>query len=129
MRIGIDFDGTIATDNFPDVGEPVPHAFDVMKQWESDGHQLVLWTVRSGPALEKAIQFIWDNDVKLYAVNRVPGQLKYSSSPKAHCHIFVDDKAVGCPLVYPKRGAPYVDWPEVEKAVIDEVKRRTLPWP
>ena len=49
-------------------------------------------------------------------MNRNPEQGTWSESPKAHCNIYIDDAALGCPLVYPADGSrPYVDWVKVEK--------------
>ena len=121
MRIGIDFDGTLAKDAFPNVGEEIPYAFSTLKRWQKEGHQLVLWTVRSGSPLDDAVDFIRRKGIDLYGINAVPGQEEHSTSPKIHCDIYVDDKAIGCPLTVPERGKPYVDWLEVEVKVFSKL--------
>jgi len=53
----IDFDGTIAEHSYPAIGEPVPHAFETMKQWQKEGALLILFTMRSGKELADAVNF------------------------------------------------------------------------
>ncbi len=70
-------------------------------------------------ALADAVAFLEDNGVKLFAVNRNPAQDEWTTSPKVYGHVYIDDMAVGCPLVHPKKfKRPCVDWskvgPEVE---------------
>lgn len=38
----------------------------------------------------------------------------------AYGHIMIDDKAVGCPLVYGKHKSPYVDWIKI-RTILDEM--------
>lgn len=53
MRIGVDFDGTLATYdgwNGPaDLGEPIPAMVDRVKKWLADGEQVVIVTARVYP--------------------------------------------------------------------------------
>ena len=50
--------------------------------------------------------------IRLWGVNVNPDQDTWSTSPKAHCNVFIDDKALGCPLIYDVKGKkkPFVDW-------------------
>tara|TARA_R100001244_G_scaffold31540_1_gene30202 strand:+ start:1666 stop:2103 length:438 start_codon:yes stop_codon:yes gene_type:complete len=134
MIIGIDFDGTIVEHAFPLVGKAVPHALRVMKRLLANDHQLILWTMRSDiPAdsdlslvrenvteaqstLDDALAYLMVNDVGLFGVNENPDQDDWSSSPKAYCHIYIDDAALGCPLMQPvKEKRPFVDWLAIEQ--------------
>ena len=47
MFIAIDFDGTIVDHRFPEIGKPVPGAFEWMKKFKEAGAKLILWTMRS----------------------------------------------------------------------------------
>ncbi len=113
MIYAIDFDGTIVTHEFPQIGKPVPYALDHMRLLIKSGCQIILWTMRSGDLLDAAVQYLEDNGIELWGVNENPDQ-DWSESPKAYAHRYIDDAAVGCPLIYPDDGGrPYVDWPKL----------------
>jgi len=119
MFICVDFDGTIVDHRFPDIGEPVPGAVKWMKRLNKYGAKLILYTMRSDSkmfktALTDAKKYLLDNGVELYAVNNNPTQEDWTTSPKVHANIYVDDSAFGCPLIQPKGfNRPCVDWEEV----------------
>ncbi len=137
MLIAVDFDGTIAEHEFPDIGPAVPGAFKWMKAWQDAGAKLILWTMRSdgrsgegadnGPVLTQAIDFCRANGVEFHAHNENPAQKSWSQSPKCYAHIYVDDAAFGCPLRSSgKYGARLmVDWEVVGPAVLAILKERT----
>ena len=133
MYIAIDFDGTIADYRFPEIGEPVPGAFDWMQQFRQAGATLILWTVRSdgeryGPVLTEAKQFCEDQGVKFLYVNEGPE--KISSSNKVFANLYIDDSAFGCPLIENPRkgGKPYVDWDQVGPAVLKQIRPPRSPF-
>ena len=122
MVIAIDFDGTIARHRYPDLGAPVPGAFEWMQRWQAAGAKLMLWTMRhdsekEGPVLTDAVRFCRENGVEFWAVNENPQQ-DWSGSHKQYANVYVDDAAFGCPLVTPPSGRPYVDWSVVGPAVM-----------
>lgn len=124
MFIAVDFDGTIAEHEYPDIGPPVPGAFDWMKRWQAGGAKLILWTMRSdsdrdGPTLTRAVEFCRANGVEFFAVNGNPTQAAWTTSPKCYAHHYVDDAAVGCPLRENRRAGkrPMVDWDAVGPAI------------
>ncbi len=113
--IAIDFDGTIAEHEFPEIGKPVPGAFEWMKRFQDFGAKLILWTMRSdgqqsGPVLTQAVEFCRQHGIEFEHINENPQD--WTTSPKAYAHIYVDDAACGCPLRgNPKLGSrPFVDW-------------------
>lgn len=128
--IGVDFDGTVVEHEFPEIGAPVPGAFVWLKRWQEAGAKLILWTMRSdgrtgtgkenGPVLTDAVEFCRKHGVEFWGVNENPTQKSWTCSPKAYCHIYVDDAAFGCPLRENMRlgGRPYVDWSEVGPRVL-----------
>ncbi len=119
MIIAIDFDGTIVTHEYPEIGTPVPGALDVMKQWQEHGHQLILWTMRSGDKLTEAIHYLNMNGIVLYGANINPTQSKWTDSPKAYAQVYIDDTTAGCPLIYPAFGRAYVDWKKIGEMYSD----------
>lgn len=113
--IAIDFDGTIAEHAyFPDIGDPVPEAFEYMRKFQEMGARLILWTMRSpnnrgDDALNPAVDFCRRRGVTFWGINHNPDQW-WSDSPKAYADLLIDDSAVGCPLIHPPGRRPYVDW-------------------
>ena len=112
--IGVDFDGTIVKHAYPDIGEPVPYAIDSLKDLAAAGHRILLWTMRDGDRLMDALRYLHGEGVELWAANTNPDQ-SWSDSPKAYCHVYIDDAALGCPLIEDEDGGrPYVDWGAVQ---------------
>lgn len=131
MFIAIDFDGTCVTHEYPIVGQDIG-AIPVLKRLVKEGHQLILYTMRSnvpslkgngkdiidvvaGNYLQDAVQWFEDNGISLFGVNTNPTQKSWTSSPKAYAHLYIDDAALGTPLIYSDGCRPFVDWQEVEK--------------
>lgn len=104
MIIGIDFDGTCVTHDFPKIGKDIG-AVPVLKELVANGHKLILFTMRSdkedvstddyeinnqsGKYLSEAVQWFKDNDIPLYGINENPGQKSWTDSPKPYCHIYI----------------------------------------
>lgn len=113
MIIAIDFDGTCVKHKYPKIGEDIG-AVPVLKEFVKRGHKLVLNTMRSGFELSEAVNWFKERDIELYGVNENPTQKSWTSSPKVYANIYIDDAALGCPLVRNEREA-YVDWKEIAK--------------
>lgn len=116
MIIGIDFDGTVCTHSYPFIGNDIG-AIPVLRKLVDKKHKLILFTMRSnkgGTTLTDAVNWFKENNIPLYGVNSNPSQWNWTSSPKPYCNLYIDDAALGCPLVYGKHDRPYVDWIKVE---------------
>ena len=113
MIIAIDFDGTIVKWKYPEIGKPVPRAFRAMKKLQAEGNYLILLSMRKTELLNAAIDFCRKHGVVFWAINCCPTQISWTDSNKIHAGAYIDDYAVGCPLIYPKNGHPYVNWPEI----------------
>ncbi len=107
MIICVDFDGTIVHHKYPAVGGFVLGALYTLKHLTREGHKLILWTMRDTELLNNAVNICKDNGVKFWGINKNPDQ-NWSTSPKAHHDLLIDDRALGCPLI----GAS-VDWKSV----------------
>lgn len=137
MTIGIDFDGTVVTHEFPRIGKDIG-AVPVLKELVDNYHKLILYTMRgTNPDgllpnhLKEAVDWFRERGVKLYAVNGNPGMGFKTDSPKVYCDLYIDDLALGCPLKVDKELSiyPFVDWVEVrrmlvERRIIDERRYR-----
>ena len=132
MTINIDFDGTCVTHDFPYIGKSIG-AENVLKKLVDNGHQLILFTMRSdrnlakptmdstiqnvtGNFLSDAIDWFKKNDIPLYGIQTNPTQINWTTSPKSYAELMIDDSALGCPLKYDKSVSdrPFVDWEKVE---------------
>lgn len=96
--IAVDFDGTIVEDAYPRIGKPMLFAFESLKQMQSQGHRLILWTYRAGKTLDEAVDFCKENGVEFYAVNSSFEGEKFdevTQSRKINADIFIDDRNLG----------------------------------
>lgn len=116
----VDFDGTCVTHEFPKVGRSVG-AEPVLKRIVKEGGRIILWTMRSGDQLEDAVRWFADNEIALWGVQRNPTQDEWTESPKAYAHVYIDDAALGCPLVDGvEMQRPYVCWKTVEGVLFNQ---------
>lgn len=121
--VAVDFDGTCVTHEFPAVGTDLPGAAGVLDALSEAGAKLVLWTMRSdineltapSPLTDQADAYLqhacgWfaNRSILLWGINKNPQQGQWTSSPKCYVHIYIDDAALGCPLVHDKHSRPYV---------------------
>jgi hydroxymethylpyrimidine pyrophosphatase-like HAD family hydrolase len=121
MIIAVDFDGTICEHRFPEIGAPVADAITWMRRWQSAGIQLVLWTVRGGEALQLAVDYCQQNGVIFDGINaNVTNIFLKEFSNKIYADLYVDDRAVGCPLCKnPGSQAVVVDWNDVGPKILE----------
>jgi len=119
MDIVVDFDGTCVTHEFPLIGKEVG-AVPVLQDLVKQGHNLILFTMRSGLYLAEAVEWFKKNDIRLYGIQTNPTQYKWTSSPKAYGQLHIDDAGIGCPLVREKDTRPYVDWVKVKELLMEE---------
>jgi len=115
MIIAIDFDGTCVTHEYPEIGQDIG-ADTVINALVEAGHKIILWTMRSGPFLEDAVKWCEHKGIPLFGVNTNPDQASWTGSPKAYAQLYIDDAALGIPLVksmFTER--PYVDWERVQE--------------
>lgn len=130
--INIDFDGTCVTHDFPRVGKSIGTE-KVLKRLVDNGHQLILFTMRSdrleakpvidptiqnvtGKFLTDAINWFRDNDIPLYGIQKNPTQHNWTTSPKSYAELMIDDSSFGCPLRYDLElsDRPFVNWDLIE---------------
>lgn len=128
MIIAVDFDGTCVTHDYPKVGNDIGAA-SVLRKLVDNGHQLILWTMRCDSGVESglfksgltdAINWFTINNIPLYGIQRNPTQDSWTKSPKAYAQLYIDDAALGCPLIFNSEisNRPFVDWEQVEQYLI-----------
>ena len=119
MYIAIDFDGTCVTHDYPRIGKEIG-ATEVLKRLVEAGHKLILNTMRSDKELQDAVNWFKKNGIELYGVNENPTQKRWTNSPKVYAHMYIDDAALGCPLINAPElsNRPFVDWDSIDLQLI-----------
>ena len=119
MYIAIDFDGTCVTHDYPRIGKEIG-ATEVLKRLVEAGHKLILNTMRSDKELQDAVNWFKKNGIELYGVNENPTQKRWTNSPKVYAHMYIDDAALGCPLINAPElsNRPFVDWDSIDRQLI-----------
>lgn len=99
MIIAVDFDGTIVTHKYPDIGEEMPFAIETLKTLISEGHKIILWSVREGKLLDEAVNWCHKRGVDFYAINKDYPEEDISKnmyfSRKLKVDYFIDDRNIG----------------------------------
>lgn len=109
----IDFDGTIAYDAYPNIGELIPGAKETMAKIRELGGQIVIWTCRTDEALENAIKFLADNGIEYDKFNESFDHnvnLYGNDTRKVYADIYIDDRS----LHFQQQP---VDWSLVEEII------------
>ena len=135
MVIAVDFDGCLAQHKFPGVGAEIERAVTWCKLFQGAGARLILWTCRSEgvylpppltggarvSSLSAAVGWCYERGLTFWGVNENPSHTDdpHFTGPKVVAHLYIDDRGMGCPLIQPMGGRPYVDWERVGPAVMD----------
>lgn len=96
LTIAVDFDGTLVENRYPEIGKPIIFAFESLKKLQQEGHQIILWTYRSGTKLQEAVEFCESKGIKFYAVNKSYPEEFYDEkiSRKILADLFIDDRNI-----------------------------------
>lgn len=105
LLIAVDFDGTIADGEFPDIGPPLPGAFETMRDLAKAGHRLILHTCRTNSSpdgrnhLDEAVAYCAARGVQFRSVNANHEEDWYypgvPNGPKPMADVYIDDKNLG----------------------------------
>ena len=98
MIIAVDFDGTLHTGAWPNIGTPADGAQMVLSRLKDDGHYIIIWTCREGVLLIEAINWLLANNIPFDRVNdhEPENKAKYGGTTrKVYAHLYIDDKQVG----------------------------------
>ena len=116
--IAIDFDGTCVEHEYPSVGMDVEGAVETLRALSNKGHKLILFTMRSGDKLDKAVKWFKDRNIELWAVNENPEQKQWTESPKVFADVYIDDAALGCPIMFIDGvRRPVINWRKVREGL------------
>lgn len=108
--VGIDFDGTIVDDAFPEIGRVKAHSLRVMKRLIDAGHTVVIWTCRDYGVIKPFVDEHFSNEYAQHIyINENPRGLrdKWKNDPrKVGVDLFIDDKNLF---------TRFVDWEIIEE--------------
>lgn len=94
--IAIDFDGTLVYDEFPNIGDERINFCRIVRRLQSIGIRTILWTSRTGKALEEAIAWCEDHDLYFTTVNEnVPEVIELTGgidTRKVYADAYFDDR-------------------------------------
>lgn len=101
--IAVDFDGTLVTDAWPEIGEPNTKLVSELKALQKDfGVKLILWTCRNNALersmLNEALNFCTKHlNLKFDAVNdniKEAISLTGQNTRKIYADLYIDDKSI-----------------------------------
>lgn len=95
--IAVDFDGTLFTEEYPNIGKPKWRVINWCKERQAKGDILILWTCREGENLREAIEMCKEVGLVFDYVNEnVPSRIKRRGNDcrKIGADIYLDDKAM-----------------------------------
>lgn len=108
--LAIDFDGTIATESFPEVGTLIEDADVIIRKLYDEGHDIIINTCRTGKYEGLAEYFLRDHEIPFHFINsnlpRVLDQYKQDCR-KISADFYIDNRNIG--------GLP--SWKEVYKII------------
>lgn len=93
----VDFDGTLAETNFPEILGPNKKMVAFVKTIQAAGHKVILWTSRAGADLENAVEWCRMQGITFDAVNEpLPEQIARwkNDTRKVYADYYIDDKAM-----------------------------------
>lgn len=120
LVIAIDFDGTIVTNKYPDIGYLKRNAKKVINELFDAGHEIIINTCRQGKEEQDMIDFLKLIGIKYSTVNE---NLCYrieeyeNDCRKIGADIYIDDKAYPCNIL---------NWNEIYNFVSRKANRKPL---
>ena len=94
--IAVDFDGTLCSECYPEIGLPNLPLIALLKRLQGQGKRIILWTCRCGEPLEEAVAWCGRFGLRFDAVNaNVPEILKTygMESRKISADVYIDDRS------------------------------------
>lgn len=98
MTIAVDFDGTIVSHEYPNIGKPIPFAIETLRKLQQeDHHQIILWSCREGRLLQEAVDYCAARGLEFYSVNsNFPEETAdIVRARKLEADLFIDDRNLG----------------------------------
>lgn len=97
MIYAVDFDGTLCENEWPEIGAPNYILIRSLIEMRKKGHKVILWTCRTGKALDEAVKWCEDQGLEFDAINEnVPEIIAAfeGESRKIFANVYIDDLSV-----------------------------------
>lgn len=97
MILAIDFDGTLCTNLFPKIGNPIEPVIAWCKEHKALGNKLILWTCRTGQELDNAVEWCKEQGLEFDSVNENLDEiikLYGGDTRKIQADKYLDDKNI-----------------------------------
>lgn len=95
--LAVDFDGTLVSNKFPEIGEPDWVISRAVKAYKEMGWKIILWTCRTDDMLQKAVDFCQEViGLEFDAVNQnIPEVQKFygGDTRKVFANMYLDDRS------------------------------------
>lgn len=101
--IAVDFDGTLCTNKFPEIGDSNESLIEYCKTVQRGGNKLILWTCRNGRPLVEAVEWCAAHDLIFDGINenlREIVDMMGGDTRKVFADIYIDDKAIDSNYFY-----------------------------
>jgi len=111
-KICVDFDGTLFSDDWPNIKTPSIRLIDHVKHLRSKGVKITLFTCREDKRLEEAIEACKKLGLEFDAVNEnLPEDIKKygGTCRKPYADIYIDDKAINPNQLFPCEVCKHLD--------------------
>lgn len=96
MIIAVDFDGTLCEEAYPKIGKANVELISLLLTMRKYGHELILWTCRSGALLDNAIEWCEKRGLRFDAYNtnlpRIIEEYRGRDSRKITYDMLIDDR-------------------------------------
>lgn len=92
--LAVDFDGTLVTNRFPEIGEIRPEVWNAVLSAQKDGCKIILWTSRTGEVINQAVQFCNEHGLVFNAINDNIPEVKALGwdARKVFAKYYIDDR-------------------------------------
>ena len=93
--LAVDFDGTLVTDEFPQIGQIRKPTWDAIVSAKNKGCRIILWTCRNGSYLDAAVAFCRDHGLEFEAVNQNLPEIVEAyggDTRKIFANLYLDDR-------------------------------------
>ena len=92
--IAVDFDGTLVTNKFPEIGEIREKLWAAIQYAHWQGNKIILWTSRTGKTLDDAVEFCKLHGLEFDAVNENIAEVQAVgwNARKVFANIYIDDR-------------------------------------
>ena len=93
MIIAVDFDKTLSFGRFPRCGPANVELIEALIKAQQCRHKVILWTTRTGKALDAAVLWLHEQGIEPDAINKNLRSYRGRVSDKIAAGLYIDDKA------------------------------------